>query len=44
MLIIEALNAAPQQGNSNLAISMKIDAFVREDGRDDGSGSEAPAP
>src|SRR5665213_2475461 len=39
MLIIEGLNAAPQQGNGTLAISMKIDAFVREDG----SGLEAPA-
>ena len=39
MLIIEGLNAAPQQGNQNLAISMKIDAFVREDG----SAPEAPA-
>jgi Tfp pilus assembly protein PilO len=39
MLIIEALNAAPEQGNGNLAISMKIDAFVR----DDGSGAEAPS-
>jgi len=32
MLIIEALNAAPQQSNGTLAISMRIDAFVREDG------------
>jgi hypothetical protein len=39
MLIVEGLNAAPEQGNGNLAISMKIDAFVREDG----SGLEAPA-
>jgi len=39
MLIIEGLNAAPQQGSGNLAISMKIDAFVREDG----SGLEAPS-
>ena len=39
MLIIEGLNAAPEQGNNNLAISMKIDAFVR----DDGSGPEAPS-
>jgi hypothetical protein len=39
MLIIEALNAAPEQGNNNLAISMKIDTFVREDG----SGPEAPS-
>lgn len=39
MLIIEGLNAAPELGNGNLAISMKIDAFVREDG----SRLEAPS-
>lgn len=39
MLIIESLSAAPQQGNGILTISMKLDAFVREDG----SGLEAPA-
>jgi len=39
MLIIEALNAAPQQGSGTLSVSMKIDAFVRGDG----SGPEAPA-
>jgi len=38
LLIIEALNAAPEQSNGTLAISMRIDAFVREDG----SGTEAP--
>ena len=38
MLIIEALSAAPQQ-NGVLTISMKLDAFVREDG----SGPEARA-
>jgi hypothetical protein len=38
MLIIEALSAAPQQGNGTLTITMKLDAFVREDG----SGLEAP--
>jgi Tfp pilus assembly protein PilO len=32
LLIIEALNAAPQQGSGILNISMKIDTFVREDG------------
>jgi Tfp pilus assembly protein PilO len=31
LLIIEALNAAPQQGAGTLSISMKIDTFVRED-------------
>lgn len=39
MLIIESLSAAPQQGNATLSISMKLDAFVREDG----SGLEVPA-
>jgi Tfp pilus assembly protein PilO len=39
LLIIEALNAAPQQGSGTLSVSMKIDAYVR----DDGSGPEAPA-
>jgi hypothetical protein len=38
MLIIEALNAAPQQGSGVLTISMKLDAFVR----DDGSAAQAP--
>jgi len=32
LLIIEALNAAPEQSGGNLNISMKIDTFVREDG------------
>lgn len=32
MLIIEGLTAAPQQAGGVLSISMKIDAFVREDG------------
>ncbi len=31
LLIIEALNAAPQQNSATLSISMKIDTFVRED-------------
>jgi Tfp pilus assembly protein PilO len=32
LLIIEALNAAPQQGAGMLNVSMKIETFVREDG------------
>ena len=32
MFIIEGLNAAPQQTGGTLSVSMKIDAFVREDG------------
>lgn len=33
LLIIESLNAAPQQGSDRLTVSMKLDAFVREEGR-----------
>ncbi len=32
LLIIEALNAAPEQTGGTLNISMKIDTFVRDDG------------
>jgi Tfp pilus assembly protein PilO len=32
MLIIEGLTAAPQASGGTLSVSMKIDAFVREDG------------
>src|SRR5258706_1007497 len=32
LLIIEALNAAPQQSGGTLNISMKIDTFLRDDG------------
>ena len=32
LLIIESLNAAPQQGSNSLAINMKLETFVREDG------------
>ncbi|HEX5432469.1 MAG TPA: type 4a pilus biogenesis protein PilO [Bryobacteraceae bacterium] len=31
LLIIESLNAAPQQGSNILTVSMKLDTFVRED-------------
>ena len=31
LLIIESMNAAPIQGSNNLAISMKVNAFVREE-------------
>jgi len=31
LLIIESLTAAPQQGSNTLTVSMKIDAFIRED-------------
>jgi hypothetical protein len=32
LLIIEALNAAPQQGTNTLVVNMKLETFVREDG------------
>jgi Tfp pilus assembly protein PilO len=35
MLIIESLNAVPQQGSNLLAVSMKIDAFVRLEGAEE---------
>jgi hypothetical protein len=32
LLIIESMSAAPQQGSNTLTVSMKIDAFIRDDG------------
>jgi Tfp pilus assembly protein PilO len=32
LLIVESLNAAPQTGTGVLAVQMKLDTFVREDG------------
>lgn len=34
LLMIESLTAAPQQGSNTLTVSMKIDAFIREEARD----------
>jgi hypothetical protein len=31
LLIIESLSAAPQQGSNTLAVSLKIDAFIRDE-------------
>ena len=31
LLIIESMSAAPQQGSNILTVSMKIDAFIRDD-------------
>ena len=31
LLIIESLNAAPQQGSNNLMVAIKMEAFIRED-------------
>ena len=39
LLIIESMTAAPQQGSNTLAVSMKIDAFIRDEPR----GEAAPA-
>src|SRR5215471_1921957 len=39
LLIIESLNAAPQQGGNTLSVSMKIDTFVRDSGVRDSSGA-----
>ena len=33
LLIIESMTAAPQQGSSTLTVSMKIDAFIRDESR-----------
>ncbi|SRR5258706_7763450 len=38
LVIIESLNAAPQQGTKNLAINMKLHAFVRGDAMSQGGG------
>ncbi|HEY2842333.1 MAG TPA: hypothetical protein VGJ09_01740 [Bryobacteraceae bacterium] len=34
LLIIESLTAAPQQGSNTLTVSLKIDAFIRDDAED----------
>jgi len=39
LLIIESMSAAPQQGSNTLTVSMKIDAFIRDESRV--SGGEA---
>lgn len=39
LLIIESMNAAPQQGSNTLTVSMKIDAFIRDDARTPASDS-----
>jgi hypothetical protein len=32
LLIIESLNAAPQQGSNTLTVAVKMEAFIKEDG------------
>ena len=36
LLIIESMSAAPQQGSNALTVSMKINAFVRDESRESG--------
>jgi Tfp pilus assembly protein PilO len=36
LLIIESLNAAPQQGSGLLSVAIKMETFVRDDGTDSG--------
>lgn len=36
LLIIESMSAAPQQGSNILTVSMKIDAFIRDDSAEPG--------
>ena len=40
LLIIESMSAAPQQGSNILTVSMKIDAFIREESPAPASGRE----
>lgn len=39
LLIIESMSAAPQQGSNVLTVSMKIDAFIRDDSRNESPAS-----
>ena len=39
LLIIESMSAAPQQGSNILTVSMKIDAFIRDEPRDESPAS-----
>jgi hypothetical protein len=41
LLIIESMSAAPQQGSNILTVSMKIDAFIRDDPRNESPVSNA---
>jgi len=43
LLIIESMSAAPQQGSNTLTVSMKIDAFIREDVVRENAGREGAA-
>src|SRR5678815_5337865 len=43
LLIIESMSAAPQQGSNTLTVSMKIDAFIREDAVRENAAREGAA-
>ena len=43
MLIIDSLSAAPKQGTKLLTVNMKLETFIREDGRDLATLAQAPA-
>jgi hypothetical protein len=43
LLIIESMSAAPQQGSNTLTVSMKIDAFIREDAGRENTAREGAA-
>jgi len=41
LLILESMSAAPQQGSNTLTVSMKINAFIRDDSRPAGEATQA---
>lgn len=43
LLIIESMSAAPQQGSNTLTVSMKLDAFIREDAVRENTAREGAA-
>jgi hypothetical protein len=43
LLIIESMSAAPQQGSNTLTVSMKLDAFIREDAARENTAREGAA-
>jgi len=41
LLILQSLSAAPQQGSNTLTVSLKINAFIRDDSRAPGEATQA---
>ena len=41
LLILQSLRAAPQQGSNTLTVSLKINAFIRDDSRAPGEATQA---